>query len=134
MEMIHEDGGAGDFLSGWQCENAWAAIVDEAVAAAREWLPGNRYYYLEDDEPSLALINDLHLDWDGSAPPALVPSMGSTPLLFAFCAYLKDIGISEVFYVPPLYFALHAALRLVGLRGRPVSGCFMATWRIMSAR
>lgn len=122
LEKIHEDGGAGDFLSGWQCNNPWVGAIDEAVSTARQGLAGNRYYYLEDDERSLDQINALHLAWDEALPPALVPSMGSTPLLFAFCAYLREIGVTEIFYVPPLYFALHAALQLVGLRGRPVSG------------
>lgn len=121
LEKVHEDGGAGDFLSGWQCENPWAQVIDEAVSTVRLGLTGSRYYYLEDDELSFELINDLHLEWDEICPPALVPSMGSTPMLFAFCAYLRTIGIEEVFYVPPLYFSLHAALRLVGLRSRPIT-------------
>ena len=122
LEMVHEDGGAGDFLSGWQCVNLWAEVIDGAISSARQGLPGNRYYYLEDDEHSLELINRLHLEWDNLRPPALVLSMGSTPILFAFCAHLRATGIEEVFYVPPLYFSLHAALRLLGLRSRPISG------------
>jgi aspartate/methionine/tyrosine aminotransferase len=64
----------------------------------------------------------LHEKFDGSRPQAIVCGAGSSTLIFTFCAWLASNGYREVFYLPPLYFGLHFALRLFGIRARAVSG------------
>jgi histidinol-phosphate/aromatic aminotransferase/cobyric acid decarboxylase-like protein len=69
-----------------------------------------------------SLLMELHEKLDGSRPQAIVCGAGSSTLIFTFCTWLRTNGYREVFYLPPLYFSLHFALRLFGIRARAVSG------------
>ncbi len=122
LEATSADALAGDFLSGWQCENPWQDALSRQVLAERTSINDGRYLYLEDDELSRESLAAFHEVADGLRPTALFCGAGSSSILFAFCAYLRDSGVEEVFYLPPLYYTMHAALRLLGIRARPISG------------
>jgi histidinol-phosphate/aromatic aminotransferase/cobyric acid decarboxylase-like protein len=115
LEMHHEDGGAGNFISGWQCCNSLIASIDSAVNQERQALTGETYRYLEDDDLSKSRIKRFHYRVDGVEPEALLPGAGSTPILTAFCAYLRERDVTRLYYVPPLYFSMHATLSLFGI-------------------
>jgi aspartate/methionine/tyrosine aminotransferase len=109
-------------LSGWQCENPFAR--DLVADVARDLESTNRvlYAYSENDENLQAAISKFHESADGTAPAGIVPGAGANALLFSFGAYLKSIDVRQVYYLPPLYFALEYALALFGIVARPISG------------
>jgi len=121
LEALYDDGNNGNFLSGWQCENPWVASIHDGVKAERGTIDAGKYVYLEDDLNLRERFVAFHLNIDGVAPEALLFGEGSTSLLFSLCAWLRERGIEEVFYIPPLYFTLHYALRLLGFQARPVA-------------
>ncbi|MGO8866904.1 MAG: hypothetical protein ACLQME_10425 [Alphaproteobacteria bacterium] len=122
LEALHGDGGGGTFLSGWQCENPWSRDLQNRIAEERKALDDNRYQYLDDDALIEEGFREFHRTVDRIAPAGLFCGEGSTSLIYTFCSWLKTKGIDEVFYIPPLYFSVHFALQLLGIRGRPISG------------
>jgi aspartate/methionine/tyrosine aminotransferase len=122
LEAAHGDGDGGSFLSGWQCQNPWISEIRSAVEQEETRLAAERYFYFEDDAQISDGLMRLHEKFDGSKPQAIICGAGSSSLIFTFCTWLKTNGYREVFYLPPLYFSLHFALRLFGIRARAVSG------------
>lgn len=122
LEAAHGDGDGGSFLSGWQCQNPWIGEIRSAVEREAARLTAEKYFYFEDDAQISDGLMRLHEKLDGSRPQAIVCGAGSSALIFTFCAWLRTNGYREVFYLPPLYFSLHFALRLFGIRARAVSG------------
>lgn len=122
LEESYGDGDGGRFLSGWQCENPWAGDLKSRITEARTTLADENYQNLDDDSLILEGLREFHALMDRKAPSALFCGEGASALLFTTCAWLKTKGIKEVFYIPPLYFSLHFALNLLGIRARPVSG------------
>lgn len=121
LETHHEDGDSGNFISGWQCNNSVIGMIDSVVRQERETLTGARYYYLEDDDLSKDRILTFHHTADSQYPEGLLPGMGSTPILSAFCAYLRECDTTSVYYLPPLYFSMHATLRSFGIEAVPIA-------------
>jgi aspartate/methionine/tyrosine aminotransferase len=121
LEGIYGGDKGGDLISGWQVENPWARALKAKTLNEIQDLSAERYVYLEEDEKLIRGFKEFHERADGAEPEALFIGSGSSPLLVTFAAYLAQQGASEVFYLPPLYFSLHAALRLFGIRARPVS-------------
>jgi aspartate/methionine/tyrosine aminotransferase len=111
----------GDLISGWQVENPWAGSLKAKTLDEIQDLPSERYVYLEEDEKLVRGFSEFHARVDGEVPEALFIGAGSSPVLITIAAYLANQGITEVFYLPPLYFSLHAALKLFGIRARSVS-------------
>jgi histidinol-phosphate/aromatic aminotransferase/cobyric acid decarboxylase-like protein len=134
LEALHGDGDGGNFLSGWQCVSPWSGLLGAQVLAERESINDGSYLYLEDDQVASDRLIGFHELADGQSPPALFCGAGASSIIFTFCAYVRELGLEEVFYVPPLYFSTHAALRLLGIRARPISGrqafesMFRANW------
>jgi aspartate/methionine/tyrosine aminotransferase len=122
LEATHGDGDGGSFLSGWQCQNPWIGEIRSAVEREAALLDAEKYFYFDDDPRISDGLIRLHEKFDGSRPQAIVCGAGSSTLIFTFCAWLRANGYLEVFYLPPLYFSLHFALRLFGIRARAVSG------------
>lgn len=122
LEELQGDGGQGRFLSGWQCDHPWTADLRAAVAAERLALPDGSYHYLDHDERVLEGLVSFHRSSDGALPPAIVPGEGGTALLATICAWFQERDVTEVFFLPPLYFSVAHAFRLLGMRARAVSG------------
>jgi aspartate/methionine/tyrosine aminotransferase len=120
LERLHGDGDGGDFISGWQVENPWARSLKNKVAAEMRRLPAERYVYLDQDEGLASGLRQFHRAADGVEPEALFVGAGASSLLVTAAAYLSRMGVSEVFYLPPLYFSMHAALKIFGIRARPI--------------
>lgn len=122
-EMDHDsrDVAEGFGLSGWQCANPYASSLLERVSRKTKHLERTSYAYLDDDPRLAQGISDLHRAFDGERPQAILAGVGASPLLFTFAAHLRDLNITEVYCLPPLYFTLLYALRLLGIRVRPVS-------------
>jgi aspartate/methionine/tyrosine aminotransferase len=122
LESRHGDGDAGRFISGWQCENPWEDEISEAVLRERQQIRATDYLYFDHDPAITSRILQFHETVDGISPPSVLPGAGASSIIFTFCAWLRDMNIEEIFYIPPLYFSAHFALRLLGIRARPVSG------------
>lgn len=122
LEATHGDGDGGCFLSGWQCENPWIGDVTSAVEQEAARLAAEKYFYFDDDAQIVNGLMRLHERFDGSRPQEIVCGAGASTLIFTFCAWLRANGRQDVFYLPPLYFSLHFALRLFGIRARAISG------------
>jgi aspartate/methionine/tyrosine aminotransferase len=121
MEVSRGDGDLGTFLFGWQCDNPYA---DELIAATLEQashIDHVRYSYLEDDPGLPVAISDMHESFGERRPQAIHCGIGAMSLLFSFVAYLKANKVTEVYYLSPIYFAFHSALRLFDIKARPIS-------------
>jgi histidinol-phosphate/aromatic aminotransferase/cobyric acid decarboxylase-like protein len=122
LESIYGDGDGGSFLSGWQCENPWIDQIKALVQAKSTELQGEKYLYLDEDKSIRDGLSRFHGHVDGVIPQGLFCGVGSSSIIFTFCAWLKHNAIAEVFYIPPLYFSFHFALKLFDIRARAVSG------------
>src|SRR5437868_6966028 len=105
LEVDHGDGDTGNFLFGWQCLNPFAA---DLLAKTREltrrtdYVP---YSYLE-DEPSLTpAIIAMHQGFGEPEPSGVFSGAGAMSIIFTFSSWLRNRGIEEVYYIPPVYFS-----------------------------
>jgi hypothetical protein len=76
-----DDGGKGDFISGWQCENPFA---DGLLARVRQRcinVDFTRYTYFDADEALINAIKKFHFHTDGRLPEAVLCGPGASPLL-----------------------------------------------------
>lgn len=123
LETKYGDGDEGNFLSGWQCENPYA---DEFIKRVREKdseTNAIKYNYMEMDEELSCSISEFHRKIDGDCESFSFPSpCGSTSIIFSYCAHMARNGVKEIYYLPPIYFSMHFALKLFGIRARPISG------------
>jgi aspartate/methionine/tyrosine aminotransferase len=122
LESKHGDGDSGRFLSGWQCDNPQRDRIREFVQQESSGINVSEYLYFDRDPLVMDRIGRFHETVDGKTPSAVLCGLGATPIIFTFCAWLRARGIEEVFYIPPLYFSAHFALKILGIRARPVSG------------
>jgi aspartate/methionine/tyrosine aminotransferase len=122
LAELYDDGNNGNFLSGWQCVNPWSATIIERIAQSRAAIDASAYQSLNDDCSTHDRLRRFHNAVDHLTPEAIFCGEGSSSISFSFCAWLKQNDIAEVFYIPPLYFALHFSLRFFGIHARPISG------------
>ena len=116
-----DDGDQGHFLSGWQCENPCVSDLLAAIKDRSNLIDYRKYKYFDEDDELSKKIRNLHTSFDGVSPQGILCASGSTSLLYSFVTYLKRIGISKVYYIPPIYFTLHIAFELYGICATPVS-------------
>lgn len=110
------DGDDGEFLSGWQCSNPFVRQFLAMVSRRAETLDHRRYSYFDAHVNLARTILEHHEHIDGVRPEAVLCGCGTTSLLFTWATYLQSIGVSEVYYLPPLYISLHTALERYGIR------------------
>jgi histidinol-phosphate/aromatic aminotransferase/cobyric acid decarboxylase-like protein len=122
LEEKHGDGDAGRFLSGWQCENPYTEQIRHLVDNQISQIDRGQYLYLDGDAGLKDGLQRFHKSVDGTTPDSLFCGAGATPILFTFCAWLRHHDIREIYYIPPLYFSLHFALKLFDIRARAISG------------
>jgi aspartate/methionine/tyrosine aminotransferase len=115
------DGDDGDFLSGWQCQNPFVSRFLSNVRQRAETLDHRRYSYFDAHSELGQSILDHHTCLDGVRPEAVLCGCGTTSLLFTWATYLHSIGVSRVYYLPPLYITLHTALDRYGIRTIPLT-------------
>jgi histidinol-phosphate/aromatic aminotransferase/cobyric acid decarboxylase-like protein len=122
LEVEHDDGDKGNFLFGWQCQNPFADDLLAATRARSVGLNHTQYSYLEEEPVLVDKIRRVHQRLDGIAPADVFCGAGATALLVTFAAYLRTKKIDEVYFLSPIYFSVHFALRLFGIRPRAISG------------
>src|SRR5437868_3115698 len=104
LEAKYGDGDGGRFLSGWQCQNPWTDQIQRLVQDQSSQIDGGQYLYL-DSEPALKeSLARFHSSVDGVAPERLFCGAGASSIIFTFCAWLRQQGTGEIYYIPPLYF------------------------------
>ena len=54
-------------------------------------------------------------------PQSVLCGCGTTSLLSTFAAYLQSIGVTTVYFIPPLYITLQTGLERFGIQSIPVS-------------
>lgn len=116
-----DDGDQGHFLSGWQCENPCVSDLLSAIKERSNHIDYRKYTYFDEDDELSNKIRNIHTSLDGVRPQGILCASGSTSLLYSFVTYLKRIGISRVYYIPPIYFTLHIAFELYGICATPLS-------------
>lgn len=122
LEAKYGDGDGGRFLSGWQCENPWTETIRQSVESNSRKIDAAQYLTFEEERISNEEIKRFHFLRDGIVPERVLCGAGASSIIFTFCAWLRSHNISEVYYIPPLYFSFHFALRLFNIRARAVSG------------
>ncbi len=121
LEVEHDDGDKGNFLFGWQCHNPFATDLLAATRERSTALNHTQYSYLEEDRALVTKIRHAHAALDEKPPDDVFCGAGATALLVSLAAHLRMKGIEEVFFIPPIYFSMHFALRLLRIRARPIS-------------
>src|SRR4051794_20674901 len=111
LESKHGDGDAGRFLSGWQCANPWESSISELVRQEMARLTVSDYLYFDRDPLIVPRIIQFHELADGTTPTSVLAGAGASSIIFTFCAWLRDQSVDEIFYIPPLYFSIHFALK-----------------------
>ena len=123
LETKYGDGDHGNFLSGWQCVNLFASEMLDRVYTKTKGIDFVKYAYSEYDDDIIERILSFHKIVDGvDVEHAFPSSCGSTSLIFSFCAHIAKQGIKEIYYIPPIYFSMHYALKMFGIKARPISG------------
>ncbi|CAN5257657.1 hypothetical protein BH11PSE4_BH11PSE4_38870 [soil metagenome] len=122
LEVEHDDGNKGNFLFGWQCANPFAGDLLDATNKRQREFDRIPYTYLEEDVGLIDKIKSAHIALDGTSPLSVFCGAGATALLVTFAAYLKQNKVDEIYFIPPIYFSMHFAFRLLGIHARPVSG------------
>jgi hypothetical protein len=122
LEEKYGDGDGGRFLSGWQCENPWIEQIRVLVDGQIRQIDSGQYPNLDSDSIVKEELYRFHCSIDGTTPDSQFCGAGASSIIFTFCAWLHQQDIQEIYYIPPLYFSLHFALRLFGIRARAISG------------
>ena len=122
LESKFGDGDGGRFLSGWQCANPLAEKIRLAVERESRSIDPVQYVTFGEDRILQQELKHTHRLIDGVMPETIMCGSGSSSLIFTFCAWLCRENISEVYYIPPLYFTFHFALKLLNIRARAISG------------
>lgn len=115
------DGDSGAFISGWQCDNKYINDFIDSVRRRSFDFEYHRYIYFDEDEILSKKILDLHELFDGIRPQGVLCASGSTPILYSFVSYLKKLGVDQIYYIPPIYFTLHVAFELYGIKAISLS-------------
>ena len=122
LEETLGDGDGGNFISGWQCLNPWHDSIRNEIDVDRHKLSDSEYLYA-DRFPSIEQsFTDFHSTRDVTRPERIIFGSGSTALLLLAASWISLQGFEEVFYVAPMYFTLHSALTVLGIRPRPING------------
>lgn len=112
------------FISDWNGSHPFARdFLGESLGA----LVGSgepEYAYFDQQTSLIDGLCRLHFDLERLrlTRENIIAGPGSTSLLAAMGLWLLKTGVSEVFYLPPLYYTFHYFLRLLGVRTRPVAG------------
>lgn len=122
LEEKYGDGDGGRFLSGWQCENPWMDQIRGLVDEQAREIDSVEYLYLDSDPTLKEGLRRFHCSVDRITPDGQFCGAGASSIIFTFCAWLRQQNIQEIYYIPPLYFTLHFALRLFEIRARAISG------------
>jgi aspartate/methionine/tyrosine aminotransferase len=115
------DSDSGNWLSGWQCDNPWIEEIQAEVDKNIVSIPQEKYHYLSDDHHVSESLRAFHEVVDGIPLEGLICGSGSTAIIFTFCAWLKERGVKEAYYIPPLYHTLRYGLNLFGIEVKPIS-------------
>lgn len=116
------DGDGGNFLSGWQCVNPWQLTIEHEIAEKRRYIGSSTYLYADQFPEIEKAFIDFHKSVDDCPPEKILFSAGSTQLLLLITAWIRNQKIDEIFYIAPMYHTLHWALKMLGVRSRPING------------
>jgi aspartate/methionine/tyrosine aminotransferase len=121
LEALYGDNETGNWLSGWQCDNPWIDQIRRIVDKHKSAVPRDKYHYLSEDSYILDSLREFHLAVDKNTPESFLCGTGSSTIIFTFCAWLKAQDVQRVYYIEPMFFAVHHALELFGIETRPVN-------------
>jgi aspartate/methionine/tyrosine aminotransferase len=113
------------FLSDWNVEHPFARdFLSPSLWKMRRQTRASGYIYFDEQLEVSESICAFHSAVEGLKlkQKNVVAGPGSTSLLTAFCVWLVQMDVQEVFYLPPLYYTLHYVLRSLNIRARPISG------------
>ncbi len=116
------DGDGGNFISGWQCVNPWHNLITAEIDERRRQLSDREYMYADRFSSLEESFVQLHASLDRTLPQRIIFGAGSTVLLLLAASWLSTKEKHEIYYVTPMYFTLHSALKILGIRCRPVNG------------
>lgn len=116
-----DDGDKGNFLSGWQCDNPFAAPLLEAVRSRCAQVDYCQYIYFDADDDLTRAVLEFHHRVDGVLPGAALSGAGASPLIYSFITYLAELKIKRVHFLPPVYHTIPVAFARYGISMLPVS-------------
>ncbi|HBY02153.1 MAG TPA: hypothetical protein DEG92_06425, partial [Rikenellaceae bacterium] len=121
LAFDHNDGDDGNFLSGWQCENPFVSDLLQSVRERATTFDHRRYTYFDSHKDLIQSIHSYHKRLDTFSPQSVICGCGTTSLLSTFSAYLHSMGVTKVYYIPPLYITLQTALDSYGIHTEAVT-------------
>jgi aspartate/methionine/tyrosine aminotransferase len=112
------------FYSDWDCEHPF---VNEYLNGMPVDLSPesdvHKYRFFEDEHGVISSISKFHAKVEGHSydNDTLVAGDGSTSLISAYCIWLLDQSVTELLYVPPMYYNLYYFTQVLGIKVRPVA-------------
>ena len=121
LESLFGDNKSGNWLSGWQCDNLWINEIKTEVDRHKSAIDQDKYHYLSEDELISNALYEFHRIVDCNFPESFLCGTGSSTIIFTFCAWLKEQNIKQVHYIQPMFFSVHHALKLFGIKAQPIN-------------
>lgn len=110
-----DDGDKGNFLSGWQCINPYAAPLLAAVRRRCADVDYCRYTYFDADDDLTQAVVKFHECVDGVIPSSALNGAGASPLITSFVTYLASLKVKTVYFIPPVYHTIPVSLARYGI-------------------
>lgn len=109
------------FFSDWSCSHPFMEEYSIQSSLSQDT---QSYVFYSDD---LDLNNSIskfhekcdHIIYDQNQ---ILPGDGSTGFIATFCLWLLKQDITEVYYVPPIYYTFNYFFELFRIKGRPIAG------------
>jgi len=110
--------GRSRFISGWQTFHPYSGdYLNISRELARSAPRSDQYSFISDSARLVEAIRRFHAHTDqvDYPPEAVFATCGSSPLLTSFFFALRELGVADVCYVPPIYYACHYQCRSLGI-------------------
>lgn len=109
------------FISDWNCGHPFYEKDFKKLKIQSGKL--SDYNYIRGEDDLTELISEFH--YSNKEPKYLfdeiLTSHGSTTIISAFFIWLKSQGVTEVYYIPPVYFTFHFFSNIYGVTFRPIT-------------
>lgn len=120
LDKLVENADKSNFLSDWNCQHPFFKDHFENINSGRSI---QQYHYIRADDQLTKLISDFHQRAEGVFynMEEIVTGNGSTTIISSLFIWLRLKKISQVYYIPPVYFTITYFSKLYGIDLRPIS-------------
>jgi aspartate/methionine/tyrosine aminotransferase len=109
------------FISDWNCVHPFYLEHFENLEITKNEI--KKYNYIRTNEHLTQLISDFHESNENLkfSLQEIITSNGTKTIISALFVWLKMQNITEVYYIPPVYFTFHYFASIYGIELRPIT-------------